>query len=77
MGGEWNGADGVFRSPLAAFGTGEIARMTNEEKFGLEGLTFDDVLLMPAYSEVLPTPRDISTVARLTRVRAVSGQAAG
>ena len=41
--------------------------MTSEEKFGLEGLTFDDVLLMPAYSEVLPTPRDISTVARLTR----------
>ena len=41
--------------------------MTDEEKFGLEGLTFDDVLLMPAYSEVLPTPRDISTVARLTR----------
>ncbi len=41
--------------------------MTSEEKFGLEGLTFDDVLLMPAYSEVLPTPRDISTQARLTR----------
>ncbi len=41
--------------------------MTSEEKFGLEGLTFDDVLLMPSYSEVLPTPRDISTVARLTR----------
>ncbi len=41
--------------------------MTSEEKFGLEGLTFDDVLLMPAYSAVLPTPRDISTQARLTR----------
>lgn len=30
-----------------------------------EGLTFDDVLLLPAYSEVLP--RDVSTTARLTK----------
>lgn len=30
-----------------------------------EGLTFDDVLLLPAYSEVLP--RDVSTIARLTK----------
>jgi IMP dehydrogenase len=35
--------------------------MSDEEKFGLEGLTFDDVLLVPAYSEVLPTPEYIST----------------
>ena len=30
-----------------------------------EGLTYDDVLLVPAYSEVLPRDTDIST--RLTR----------
>src|SRR2546428_7343536 len=35
--------------------------MSDEEKFGREGLTFDDVLLVPAYSEVLPTPEYIST----------------
>lgn len=33
---------------------------TNSRFFG-EGLTFDDVLLMPAYSEVLPREVDIST----------------
>lgn len=31
------------------------------EKFYGEGLTFDDVLLMPAYSQVLPRETDIST----------------
>src|SRR5438093_7482355 len=36
------------------------------EKFGLEGLTFDDVLLVPAYSEVLPTPEYISTATLFT-----------
>ncbi len=30
--------------------------VSDELKFGLEGLTFDDVLLVPTYSEVLPTP---------------------
>jgi len=35
-----------------------------ERKFGKEGLTFDDVLLVPAESEVLPN--DVSTVTRLT-----------
>lgn len=35
-----------------------------EEKFGRLGLTFDDVLLVPAYSEVLPT--DVETRTRLT-----------
>lgn len=38
---------------------------TKSPKFFGEGLTFDDVLLMPAYSEVLPRDVDISTV--LTR----------
>ena len=36
-----------------------------EQKFGREGLTFDDVLLVPAASEVLPS--DASTTTRLTR----------
>jgi IMP dehydrogenase len=31
------------------------------EKFIGEGLTFDDVLLVPAYSEILPRETDIST----------------
>jgi IMP dehydrogenase len=34
-------------------------------KFFGEGLTFDDVLLMPAYSEVLP--REVDTTTRLTK----------
>ncbi|MBW8825457.1 MAG: IMP dehydrogenase [Acidobacteria bacterium] len=36
-----------------------------DEKFGREGLTFDDVLLVPAASEVAPT--EASTETRLTR----------
>lgn len=35
------------------------------EKFLLPGLTFDDVLLVPQYSEILP--RDVSTVTWLTK----------
>jgi IMP dehydrogenase len=38
---------------------------THHRKFLGEGLTFDDVLLVPAYSEVLPREVDIST--QLTR----------
>ncbi|UKJ06540.1 IMP dehydrogenase [Solitalea lacus] len=34
-------------------------------KFVLEGLTYDDVLLIPAYSEVLP--REVNTQSQLTR----------
>lgn len=33
----------------------------NIKKFTIEGLTYDDVLLLPAYSEVLPREVDIST----------------
>jgi IMP dehydrogenase len=40
-----------------------------EAKFGKEGLTFDDVLLVPAESAVLPN--DVSTVSRLTRTIAL------
>src|SRR5947208_4683091 len=36
-----------------------------DRKFAKEGLTFDDVLLQPAASEVLPN--DVSTATRLTR----------
>jgi len=39
--------------------------VTFEEKFGKEGLTFDDVLLIPAMSEVLPA--DVDTKTRLSR----------
>ncbi len=37
----------------------------SNDKFGWEGLTFDDVLLVPAYSEVLP--RDVDISSQLTR----------
>jgi IMP dehydrogenase len=44
----------------------EIERLLElEEKFAKEGLAFDDVLLVPAESEVLPN--DVSTGTRLTR----------
>src|SRR6266550_5737296 len=36
-----------------------------DRKFGTEGLTFDDVLLVPAESRVLPN--DVSTATQLTR----------
>lgn len=36
-----------------------------EEKIAAEGLTFDDVLLIPAYSEVLP--REVSLVTKFSR----------
>ena len=39
--------------------------MSFEDKFGKEGLTFDDVLLIPAKSDVLPT--QVSTRTLLTR----------
>ncbi len=39
--------------------------MDYREKFGQEGLTFDDVLLVPAYSEVLPA--DVDTATQLTK----------
>lgn len=35
--------------------------MQFEEKFGAQGLTFDDVLLIPAYSEVMPSEVDLSS----------------
>src|SRR5436305_8567239 len=38
---------------------------TFSDKFAIEGLTFDDVLILPAASSILP--RDVSTQTRLTR----------
>ena len=42
-----------------------FAMANNESKFLNEALTYDDVLLLPAYSEVLPRETDFST--RLTK----------
>ena len=36
-----------------------------KDRVVMEGLTFDDVLLMPAYSEVLP--REVSLASRFSR----------
>ena len=35
--------------------------MEFSEKFGKSALTFDDILLVPGYSEVLPRDVDVST----------------
>lgn len=43
----------------------EIPMSPKDQKFLPEGLTYDDVLLVPAYSEVLP--RETSLVSRFTR----------
>ena len=54
----------------------EIERLVAfERKFGKEGLTFDDVLLLPAESHVLPN--DVSTVTRLTPNLSPSSRSAG
>src|ERR671933_442494 len=60
-------------SPMALGDTGRVDSLEDEldrlrgleDKFGREGLTFDDVLLQPAESHVLPN--DVSTATRLTR----------
>ena len=36
--------------------------MRKDDKFLGDGLSFDDVLLVPAYSEVIPKDVDVSTV---------------
>src|SRR5438094_891607 len=46
--------------------SGQVERLLElDRKFGKEGLTFDDVLLVPAESRVLPN--EVSTATRLTR----------
>jgi IMP dehydrogenase len=47
----------------------ETSQSALPEKFAKEGLTFDDVLLVPAESSVLPN--DVSTATRLTRTIAL------
>src|SRR5580765_349353 len=47
----------------------EDSTLDRSEKFSKEGLTFDDVLLVPAESAVLPN--DVSTASRLTRTIAL------
>ena len=56
-----------MRDPAAAeLNADDVQRLLElDRKFGNEGLTFDDVLLVPAESRVLPN--DVSTRARLTR----------
>lgn len=50
---------------MTELGHQELERLVAfERKFGKEGLTFDDVLLLPAESDVLPD--EVSTVTRLT-----------
>ena len=45
---------------------GQVERLLElDRKFGKEGLTFDDVLLVPAESRVLPN--EVSTATQLTR----------
>ena len=55
------------RPPLSVdFRPDELQRLLDlDRKFAKEGLTFDDVLLVPAESRVLPN--DVSTRTRLTR----------
>ena len=60
--------DGWYhRLPLSVdFRPDELQRLLDlDRKFAKEGLTFDDVLLVPAESRVLPN--DVSTRSRLTR----------
>jgi IMP dehydrogenase len=55
----------------AQVGPAELERLLAlERKFAKEGLTFDDVLLVPAESAVLPN--DVSTQTRLTRTIAIN-----
>src|SRR5438445_5027087 len=57
---------GTLASLSVEFRPDELQRLLElDRKFAREGLTFDDVLLVPAASDVLP--KDVSTVTRLTR----------
>ena len=56
---------GIAKEGLDLAELGLQGFVAREEKFGREGLTFDDVLLVPAHSEILPN--DVSTATRLTR----------
>src|SRR5688572_13901196 len=55
---------------VEGFAVESEAELSRPEKFAKEGLTFDDVLLVPAESGVLPN--DVSTATRLTRTIALN-----
>lgn len=50
---------------MATINSAPQSKSPRSNKFFGEGLTFDDVLLVPAYSQVLP--REVSTKSRLTK----------
>src|SRR6476659_5876161 len=50
---------------MATIRKAKASRSQQSQKFFGEGLTFDDVLLMPGFSQVLP--RDVDITTRLTR----------
>jgi IMP dehydrogenase len=50
---------------MASINSAPQSKSPRSNKFFGEGLTFDDVLLVPAYSQVLP--REVSTKSRLTK----------
>jgi IMP dehydrogenase len=56
---------GQLGGRLQAVGTAELPAWARSDKFLREGLTFDDVLLVPAESAVLPAEVNLAT--RLTR----------
>src|SRR5205823_9617811 len=58
-----------FRMDVERFGSLSDSELALPEKFAKEGLTFDDVLLVPAESAVLPN--EVSTATRLTRTIAL------
>ncbi len=51
-------------------GAEELDALSIDEKFAKQGLTFDDVLLVPAESAVQPS--EVSTVTRLTRTMTIN-----
>ena len=55
----------VGSEDIGSQGAFEAVRRSREQKFGYLGLTFDDVLLLPNESDVIPSA--VSTATRLTR----------
>jgi IMP dehydrogenase len=52
-------------SPMATKKKSTLAPKSPKQKIALEGLTFDDVLMLPAYSNVLP--REVNIQSQLTK----------
>jgi IMP dehydrogenase len=55
----------IYRNFVLQITKSTFFAMLDSSKFLFEALTYDDVLLLPAYSEVLP--REVSTQTRLTK----------